>query len=410
MCTYAVLETIGYFLRHGSEVFMCTMDMTKAFDTTVHSILFSKMLQAGVSAIYLRLLIFIYSEQFANVRWNGEISSVFSMHNGVRQGAVLSALAYCFYCEDLFRLLEKQRSGCWVNGYFLGLLGYSDDNICLAPSLKALQDMLDTCQEYAAAHNLKFSTDNNPDKCKTKTMAFLKRNRVLPNLTLCGNPLPWTNKCKHLGTTITNKIDGCEDDMKVKNACYIQKNMELNQEFYFAHPETRFRINQIYNSHYSSSPLWDLFGNGARKIESSYNRSVKIMLGLPYNTHRCLIEPLTNSMHVKRVLIKRFLSFLDMITKSSKQAIKMLLETAKHDVRSVTGRNMREIMLLTGKISVNEVTGEDIKSIEYFPMDKTENWKVEVIKEIIDVKSKIAAIDNFECEELETILTYLCTF
>ena len=53
MCTYAVLETIDYFLRHGSEVFMCTMDMTKAFDMTVHSVLFSKMLKAGVSAIFL---------------------------------------------------------------------------------------------------------------------------------------------------------------------------------------------------------------------------------------------------------------------------------------------------------------------------------------------------------------------
>ena len=29
MCTYAVLETIDYFLRNGSEVFMCTMDMTR---------------------------------------------------------------------------------------------------------------------------------------------------------------------------------------------------------------------------------------------------------------------------------------------------------------------------------------------------------------------------------------------
>ena len=96
MCTYAVLETVDYFLRHDSEVFMCTMDMTKAFDLTVHSILFTKMLKAGLSPIFLRLLIFIYTEQFANVRWNGEVSSVFSMHNGVRQGAVLSALAYCF--------------------------------------------------------------------------------------------------------------------------------------------------------------------------------------------------------------------------------------------------------------------------------------------------------------------------
>ena len=55
MCTYAVLETVDYFLRNGSEVFMCTMDMTKAFDMTKHSLLFSKMVQAGLSAIFVRL-------------------------------------------------------------------------------------------------------------------------------------------------------------------------------------------------------------------------------------------------------------------------------------------------------------------------------------------------------------------
>ena len=67
-------------------------------------------------------------------------------------------------------------------------------------------------------------------------MAFLKSQRNLPNLMLCGNPLPWTEKCKHLGTTLTNKIDGCEEDMKVKNVMYAEKNIELNQEFFFAHP------------------------------------------------------------------------------------------------------------------------------------------------------------------------------
>ena len=66
-------------------------------------------------------------------------------------------------------------------------------------------------------------------------MAFLKSQRNLPSLILCGNPLPWTDKCKHLGTTLTNKIDGCEEDMKVKNAMYVEKNIELNQEFFFAH-------------------------------------------------------------------------------------------------------------------------------------------------------------------------------
>ena len=411
MCTYAVLETFDYFLRHASEVFMCTIDMTKAFDMTVHSILFTKMLKAGMSlsTIFLRLLIFIYTEQFANVRWNGEISSLFTMHNGVRQGAVLSALAYCFYCEELFTLLEQRRSGCWVNGFFLGLLGYSDDNICLAPSLNALQDMLRTCQDFAAEHNLKFSTDVNPTKCKTKTMAFLKAQRSLPNLILCGNPLPWTDKCKHLGTTITNKIDGCEEDMRIKNAMYIEKNIDLNQEFHFAHPSTKLRVNSIYNSHYTSSPLWNLFGTGAQKIESSFNRSVKIMLDLPLGTHRYLIEPLTGEMHTKKVLISRYLGFMEKIASSNKRAVKMLMETSRSDVRSVTGNNFRNIMLLLGKSVVQDVKKEDVKNIKYFPITEAESWRIDAIKEIVEVKNRTLDIDNFKLEELEEILTNLCT-
>ena len=35
MCTYAILETVDYFLRNGSEIFACTMDMTKAFNLSL---------------------------------------------------------------------------------------------------------------------------------------------------------------------------------------------------------------------------------------------------------------------------------------------------------------------------------------------------------------------------------------
>ena len=409
MCTYAVLETVDYFLRHGSEVFMCTMDMTKAFDMTVHSKLFSKMLKAGLSVVFLRILIFIYTEQVANVRWNSVYSSLFTMLNGVRQGAVLSALAYCFYCEELFSILERKRSGCWVNGFYLGLLGYSDDNICLAPSLHALQDMLRTCQDFAAEHNLKFSTDVNPTKCKTKTLAFLKHQRPLPNLTLCGNPLPWTDKCKHLGTIITNKVDGCEEDLKVKNAKYIERNIEINQEFSFAHPSTKLKINSIYNYDFTSSPLWNLFGPGAKRIESSFNKSVKVMLGLPVATHRSLIEPLTGQMHVKKLLISRFLGFMERISSCKKRAIKMLMETSKKDVRSITGQNLRNIMLLVGKTSVDKVEKKDAENIHYHTLENEDIWKVDAIKEIIEVKSRRLEISNFDNDELEDILTYLCT-
>ena len=120
-------------------------------------------------------------------------STSFFVKNGCVQGKVLAAIAYCLYCEELFTTLS-----CWVGGYYRGIFGYSDANWLLAQSLSALQDMLTTCEDFASSHNLQFSTDPNPTKCKTKCMAFLSQPRDLANIYLCGNPLPWVSSLKHL--------------------------------------------------------------------------------------------------------------------------------------------------------------------------------------------------------------------
>ena len=86
--------------------------------------------------------------------------------------------------------------------------------------------------------------------------------------------------------------------MNVKRAMVIQKNNEICQEFYFCHPLTNLKINQIYNTSYTGSQLWDLFCVEAKHLENSFNVSVKKMLDLPINTHRYLIQPLANG-HVK---------------------------------------------------------------------------------------------------------------
>ena len=100
---------------------------------------------------------------------------------------------------------------------------------------------------------------------------------------------------------------------------------------------------------------------------------------------------------------------MERVARSGKKAIKMLLETSRMDARSVTGRNFREIMLLVGKTSVESITKADGNNVEYFPIKQNDKWKVELIREIIEVKNKTLDIDNFEKEELQTILTDLCT-
>ena len=67
------------------------------------------MLDAGLSAIFVRLLIYVYVHQLANVKWNWEFSSSFTIKNGCGQGKVLAAVAYYMYCEELFETLRRKR-------------------------------------------------------------------------------------------------------------------------------------------------------------------------------------------------------------------------------------------------------------------------------------------------------------
>jgi hypothetical protein len=85
-------------------------------------------------------------------------------------------------------------------------------------------------------------------------------------------------------------------------------------------------INRSYNSDYTGSPAWDLFCHEAGMVENSYSMAVRIMFGLPRETHRYFIERVTDTRHIKFDLIERFLNFLSKIRKLKKDTLKYVLE------------------------------------------------------------------------------------
>ena len=87
----------------------------------------------------------------------------------------------------------------------------------------------------------------------------------------------------------------------------------------------------------------------------------------------------------------------------------MLMETSKQDVSSVTGRNFSNIILLVGKTSVSTVRKDDAENIKYFPIEEATCWKVDGIKELIEVKNGILEIPGFEITELNEMLSHLYT-
>ena len=291
----------------------------------------------------------------------------------------------------------------------MGIFGYSDDNFLVAPSLDSLQEMLETCQNYAMEHGLKFSTNVNPTKCKTKCIAFLFRDKILEPAVLCGDPLPWVQGGVHLGNHIKNTSDGMGQDIRVKRANFISKNIELNQEFDFSHPLTKVKLNLIYNFHFTGSPLWDLFSREAVMIENSWNTAVRVMFDLPQDTHRYFIEPISETRHLKFVLIDRFLNFLTQIEKLTKQVPKQLLKFIKRDARSTTGSNLRNILLLTGKDTIDDILRDDTKALKYHECEPENQWKIKMLTELIDVKNNKLTVEGFKHDELDEMVTFLCS-
>ena len=402
MCSWAAIETVSYFLRNGSNVFGCSMDKSKAFDVCKFSILFRKM-QGKLSPIFLRLIIHMYVSQFSNVRFGGEISSSFTVSNGVGQGKILAGFAYCFYCYEFFNVLENSGYGCFVNGIYAGVFGYSDDDLLLAPTHSALAAMIKIAEIYFSKHGLRFSTDPDPKKSKTKCIAWMQNRRPLSQHILCGRQLPWVDKIVHLGMTITNESNILETDMRMKKARYVARNVELNQEFYFSAPETKLKINNIYNSSWFGSTLYKLFGRESERLESSYNKSVKLMLNLPLETHRGLIEPLTGRKHLRKVFSRRFLSMIEQIRKSRKPVLKVLLSEIERDARSTTGNNLRMLMLNSDRSDICQIQLTDADTLPYHDLPEDEEWRAEMLKHLLEEREQ-GPLDK---EDLEW-LNYLC--
>ena len=135
------------------------MDASKAFDRVHYCKLFRLVLQRGLRACIVRVLINLYVGHVIRVSWAGLLSSPFNAVNGVKQGGVLIPVLFCIYIDGLLTKLSESSVGCYIGEYFLGALAYADDIVLIAPSPSAMRKLLAICDGYASAYDIIFSAD-----------------------------------------------------------------------------------------------------------------------------------------------------------------------------------------------------------------------------------------------------------
>ena len=120
----------------------------------------------------------------------------------------------------------------------MGAVGFADNILLLAPSRCAMKLMLAKCEDFAIRQNMRFSTDPEPRKSKSKCIFVCGRNRIIAKpaaLTHYGVYLPWVSIANHFDNELSEE-NTMDRDIRGKRATFVTRKTEIRETFGFASP------------------------------------------------------------------------------------------------------------------------------------------------------------------------------
>ena len=110
LTSFELQECVSYNLERGSNVLVCFLDSSSAFDTVWHYGLFFKLYELGVVGKAWRLLFSSYQGMVSNVVLNGKLSADIPIKKSVRQGSIFGPWLYMLFIHiRLYMLIIHSR-------------------------------------------------------------------------------------------------------------------------------------------------------------------------------------------------------------------------------------------------------------------------------------------------------------
>ncbi len=258
-----------------STVYVCFLDISKAFDRVNHTKLFEKLQNRGIPGYLLRIIVYWYENQNFYVKWGKLISNGIKIRNGVRQGGILSPYLFTIYIDDLSQNLNKLNVGCKVGKALINHIMYADDLALISPSVKGLRNLIKICEQIGDMLDLNFNAR------KSMIMIFSNDKDVyLPKISLDGNILQIVDETKYLGCILSNKFQDNLDIERQKCKIYALCNT-INRRFYMCNYETKITLFKAFCTCMYCPQLWYSYKQYVMKsLQLAYHNCLKTFMGV----------------------------------------------------------------------------------------------------------------------------------
>lgn len=405
MCTTVLKEVASYYKSKNTDVYVCMLDASKAFDRVHYGKLFNLLRARKLPAMVIRLLLDMYTRQRMCTSWNGTNSDFFTTQNGVKQGAILSPILFCVYIDELLNRINDSGIGCHVGHTSYAGLGYADDVNMLVPSTRGLQKLLYICEEFANEYNVQFNAS------KTVCMRIGSNGRTpIRTVTLNGTPVKWKRIIKHLGNIITCDLND-NDDIIFKKGNFISQVNKLNNKFTLVSSLVKANLLQTYCCSWYGCQTWDIESKHVAKMGTEWNKAVRRTLNLPRTTHRNLLPLIVRGRSFIDQLISRTSKFIHAFTGSSNLHIQYIAARARFSTSGALGRNWVRCVS-SGYLTPDGCLQLNTDSSHCVNVHQDDSLLLAAtaasIRDFLDIRDGVNCIDGFRWEDAVTMLETMC--
>ena len=277
MALFLLKQTVEFYRSKRTPIFICSMDLSKAFDRVCHNTLFKILIKRKIPPYIINVLENWYATQRFIVKWGNEFSSPFQTKCGIRQGSVLSALLFAVYVDDLSDKHLNNELGCSMGDNKINHILYADDLILISPSVKSLQNQIDTCKEYFVKHHLTVNAE------KTKVMVIKPKGYMdfgIPELCIDGERLEVVQNIKYLGMHINSELKDDEHITSLYRGQCMRGNLLL-RNFYMCDVDAKVHLFKSFCTSLYSIPLsLACKKESFNKLRVCYNNSLRFFMNI----------------------------------------------------------------------------------------------------------------------------------
>ena len=304
-------EIIAFNQERGSNVYIASLDIRKAFDTVWIKGLLYRLYETGIEGKLWRIICNMYENFECCIQIGGKNSSWFTVKQGVHQGAPLSMILFLIYMNPLIKELKETELCASIGDIQIGSPTFADDMMIVALSNRALQSLVQKADEFSRKWRYEYNVR------KSGIMSYGK-NTDTREILLGNTPIPRLDTMKHVGTIMTTANDGVMENIesritKCRRCVFGFQSMGSRR-----YPINPISLSKVYCSVSLSKLLYgmevmDISKREMEALEACHWETGKIIQKLPKNTSNATALPSLGWLSIKGMIQKMQLKFIGSI-------------------------------------------------------------------------------------------------